>query len=128
MGTRHKRGVPSFFMNPQEYNALHILHVFSALLLVGTTFYACAGAPETRKKTLMWSGIASLLVLFTGFRMWQAIYHFSGGWAVVKLVCWLGISAFAGLAYKRRAKAGLWITLTLVLSAIALTMVYVRPF
>ena len=89
---------------------------------------ACAGAPETRKKALMWSGIASLLVLLTGIRMWQSLFNFSGGWVIVKIVCWLGLSAFVGLAYKRRAKAGLWITLTLVLSRLAVVMVYLKPF
>jgi hypothetical protein len=115
-------------MNLQELNTLHILHVFSAIALVGTTFYACAGAPETRKKLLMWSGIASLLVFLTGIRLWQGVFHFAGGWAYVKLVCWLGLSAFGGLAYRRREKAGLWIILTLVLTATALAMVYVKPF
>jgi len=115
-------------MNPAEYNALHIIHVFSAIALVATVFYACAGAPETRKKTLMLSGIASLLVLLTGVRLWQGLYNFTGGWAIVKVVCWLGLSAFGGIAYKRRAKVGLWITLSLVLSLLALAMVYVKPF
>jgi len=115
-------------MNPAEYNALHILHVLSVIVMGATVFYACAGAPETRKKTLMWSGVASVVALLTGIRMWQALYEFSGGWAIVKLVCWLGLSAFVGLAYKRRAKAGLWITLTLLLTAIAVVMVYTRPF
>jgi hypothetical protein len=115
-------------MNPQELNSLHILHVLSAMGLLGTTFYACAGAPETRKKVLMWSGIASLLVVLTGIRLWQGLYHFSGGWAWVKLVCWLGLSALGGIAYRRREKAGTWIILALALTAIALAMVYVRPF
>lgn len=115
-------------ISPHEYNALRILHVLSVIVLVGTVFYACAGAPETRKKVLMWSGIASLLALLTGFRLWQGVHQFAGGWAVVKLVCWLGLSAFAGLAYRRRAQAGLWLKLTLVLTATALAMVYVRPF
>ncbi|MFI5355996.1 MAG: hypothetical protein ACHQ4G_01535 [Opitutales bacterium] len=115
-------------MNPHELNALHIIHVFSAIVLIATTFYACAGAPETRKQVLMWGGVASLLVLFTGVRMWQAVYGFHGGWAIVKLVCWLGISAFAGLAYKRRAQAGLWIGLTLLLALTAVSMAFVRPF
>jgi hypothetical protein len=60
--------------------------------------------------------------------MAMGIYHGMPGWVWVKLVCWLGLSAFVGLAYKRRAKAGLWITLTLLLVAIALVMVYVKPF
>lgn len=115
-------------MNPPELNALHILHVLGAIGLVGATFYACAGAPETRKKTLMWGGIASLLVVLTGVRMWQGLYHFTGGWAVVKIFCWLGLSAFTGIAYRRREKAGLWIVLSITLAATALAMVYVKPF
>jgi hypothetical protein len=115
-------------MNPSELNALHIIHVAAVLVLVAATFYACAGAPETRKKVLMWSGIASLLLLLTGIRMWQGIYGFSGKWAIVKVVCWLGLSAFGGLAYRRREQAALWIVLSLVLSIAALVMVYVKPF
>ena len=115
-------------MNPAEYNALHIIHVFTVLGLVGTVFYACAAAPETRKRALMWSGIAALIAVLTGMRMAQAIYHTVPVWAWVKTVCWLAISAFVGFAYRRREKASLWIILTLVLAGIALVMVYVKPF
>ncbi|HWA85758.1 MAG TPA: hypothetical protein VG710_06020 [Opitutus sp.] len=114
-------------MNPGEYNALHVVHLLSLIGLAGTVFYACAGAPETRKRALMWGGIASLLVLLTGIRMAQGIYHGMPGWIWVKLVCWLGLSAFTGVAYRRRAKASLWIVLTLVFAAVALAMVYWQP-
>lgn len=116
--------------NPHELNGLVILHLFAVLALVGTVFYACAGAPETRKKTLMFSGIASLLVLLTGARMWMVLKptFAAQGWLVVKLVCWLGVSAFAGLAYRRREKAALWIGLALALALTAIAMVRVRPF
>jgi len=115
-------------MNPSELNTLHIVHVLSVLGLTGATFYAFAGAPESRKRVLMWSGIASLLVLLTGVRMWQAEYQFHGGWVVVKLFCWLGLSAIGGIAYKRRGATGLLLLITLALLATALAMVYVRPF
>jgi hypothetical protein len=115
-------------MNPHELNTLHILHVLSVLGLTGATFYAFAGAPESRKRVLMWSGIASLLVLLTGLRMWQALYGFHGAWVVVKLVCWLGLSAISGIAYRRRGATGLLVLVTLALLATALAMVYVRPF
>jgi hypothetical protein len=117
-------------INPHEINGLVILHLFAVLVLIGTTFYACAGAPETRKKVLMWSGIATLVVLLTGMRMWMVLKptFVQQGWLVVKLVCWLGISAFAGLGYRRREKAALWITLTLVLALTAIAMVRVKPF
>lgn len=115
-------------MNPQELNALRILHVFSAISLIASVFYACAAAPETRKRLLMWSGIVSLLVALTGIRMWQGMYQFQGVRPVVKIVCWLGLSALGGFAYRKREKAGQWILLALAFTAIALVMVYVRPF
>lgn len=115
-------------MSPQENNALHILHVFSAIGLVASVFYAAAAAPETKKSLMRWSGIISLIVVITGARMWQGLYQFQGVWPIVKIVCWLAVSAFAGIAYKRREKAGLWIMLSLAFAAIALVMVYIRPF
>jgi len=115
-------------MNAAELHSLHILHVLAVLVLVGTTFLACAAPAETRKRVLMWSGIASLVVLLTGFRLWQGLYGLAGIWAIVKMVCWLGLSAFAGVAYRRREKAKLWIGLTLVLALLALIMVYLKPF
>jgi hypothetical protein len=114
-------------MNPSELNALHIIHVLSVLGLTGATFYAFAGAPESRKRVLMWSGIASLLVLATGIRLWQVL-HIQGGWIWVKLICWLGLSAISGIAYRRRGATGLLMLITLALLATALAMVYVRPF
>jgi hypothetical protein len=113
-----------------ELNSLHILHVFGVLVLLGTVFYACAGAPETRKKLLMWSGIASLVVLLTGGRLWMVLKPTfqQQGWLVVKLVCWLGLSAFGGFAYRWRDRACLWLSLSLILTLVALVMVFVRPF
>jgi hypothetical protein len=115
-------------MNPHEYNALHILHVLSALVLIGFTFYAFAAPAASRKSVMIWTGISSLLILVTGIRMWQGIYAFAGGWAVVKIVAWLGLSALAGLGYRRREKAGALLWVALVLSAVSVVMVYIRPF
>ena len=96
-------------MNPHEYNALHVLHVLSALVLIGFTFYAFAAPAASRKAVMIWTGVSSLLIFLTGIRMWQGIYAFAGGWAVVKLVAWLALSALAGMGYRRREKAGLFI-------------------
>jgi hypothetical protein len=115
-------------MSPNEIISLLIVHVASALLLIGCTFYAFAGAPGTRKRILTWSGVASLLVLATGIRMWQGVYGFHGIWPIVKLVCWLGISAIAGLAYRKRDRVALLLVITLALAVTALVMVYVKPF
>ena len=115
-------------MSLPEIRALHIIHVFAAVGLVASLFYACAGEPGTRKKVMMWSGIASLLVLLTGIRMWQGIYNFKGGWVIVKLLCWLILSGLGGVAYRKRANTSSWIVLGLGAALIALVMVYTQPF
>ena len=116
-------------MTPQEFNALHILHVSGVLILLCFTFLAFAAAPETKRRVLMMAGLGSLLVLLTGIRMWQAQFTFVlAGWIVVKLVCWLAVSAFGGLAYRRREQAGLFAVLTLIFAVLAVVMVYLKPF
>jgi hypothetical protein len=116
-------------MNPSELAVLHILHVASALVLMGYTFYALAAPPETRKRTMIWTGSAALVMLLTGIRMWQTMYGFApAGWLVVKFLCWLGLSALAGIAYRKRSKAGVLAGIAIVLVVIAVTMVYVKPF
>lgn len=116
-------------MNPIENNVLHLLHVVGLLVLTAYTFFAFAGPQETRKRVLMITGIATLLVLLTGIRMWQGLFSFQLlGWVIVKLVCWLGLSALTGMAYRKRDKANVLMTVALVLVVVAVTMVYLKPF
>jgi hypothetical protein len=116
-------------MSPQEYVALHILHVASVLILFGFTFYAFAAPAESRKRVMIWTGVANLLILLTGVRMWQALYGFHPlGWIIIKLVGWLVLAAIAGLAYRRREQIGLWTWLTLIIGVVAVVLVYAQPF
>jgi uncharacterized membrane protein SirB2 len=114
-------------MNPVYY---YILHVFSLLVLTAQTFMAFANpAPENRKRTLMIAGIASLLMLISGFGLIAKIYqnHFAG-WMIVKMVCWFGLSGLAGIAYRRPQVRGTLSVVALSLLLIALVMVYGKPF
>lgn len=116
-------------MSPHENNALHLIHVLGVLVMAAYTFYAFAASLETRKRVLMITGIASLLVVLTGVRMWQGLFSFEMlGWVWVKIVCWLGLSALTGMAYRRREKAGALIGWTLTLATVAVAMVYLKPF
>lgn len=98
-------------MSPTFY---YFLHVTSILLLTAGTFYAFAAPAETRKRLLMLTGIASLLALIGGFgllaKVWSNQFHL---WVIIKLVCWLGLSALTGLAYRRRAQVGTWAALAI---------------
>ena len=117
-------------MNPKELALLHIFHLVAVLVMTGYTFFAFAGPADTRKRVLAITGIASLLVLLTGIRMWQGLFGFAAfGWIFVKLACWLGLSALTALAYRKRERANLLMVVTLVLLIVAVTMVsYVRLF
>jgi len=113
-------------MDPVYYK---ILHVFSLLVLTAWTFAAFANpAPETRRQTLIVAGIASLLMLISGFGMVAKLYdgHFAG-WMIVKLVCWLVFSALAGLAYRRPHLRGKFSLIGFSVLLVALVMVFMRP-
>jgi hypothetical protein len=117
-------------MSSTEYNVLHVVHVLAAIVLAGFTHQAFAApAPESRKRVLIWTGTASLLMLLTGVRMWQAIHGFAGlGWIVVKLLCWIGLAAMSGLAFRFRDRTRVLASVALLLTALAVAMVYLKPF
>lgn len=113
-------------MDPRFF---HIIHVLAAFVLVGLTFAAFANPlPQLRRKVLMASGISSLLVVIAGFGLAGLLKYGFPVWIVVKLVCWLGLSAIAGIAYRQPKKIPMLAGITLGLLVIALYMVYLRPF
>jgi len=116
-------------MGPTEINALHIVHVSAILVLIAFTFYAFAAPPETRKSVLSVTGLAFVVILLTGLRMWKGLYDFALlGWIIVKIVCAVGITGLVGLAYRRRAQTGLLMAAVLALAILAVLMVYTKPF
>src|SRR5215212_10051016 len=90
-------------MSPAFY---YILHVISVLALTGYTFYAFAAPAETRKRVMMFTGIASVVALVGGFGLQAKLGYGWPGWLIVKIICWLGLSALAGFGYRRRGAAG----------------------
>lgn len=112
-------------MSPTFY---HILHVVSVLVLTGYTFYAFAAPPETRKPVLIVTGLASLLVLVGGFGLQAKLAVGWPGWLIVKIGCWLGLSALAGIGFRQRGAAGTLGLVVIALAALAVVMVYLRPF
>lgn len=101
-----------------------ILHVGALFVLAGYTFYAFAAPPETRKKVMMITGIASLLAAVGGFGLQARLGLGWPVWLIVKIVCWFGLSALAGFGYRRRESAGGLAAFAIALILVALTMVY----
>jgi len=113
-------------MSPQIY---HVLHVLGLLLLAGFTFSAFAApTPDRRKKSAMLTGILSAVVLISGFGLQAKLGTGWPGWLIVKLVCFLVVAAMAGRVFKMPSAAGTMRMAAIVLFAVAVAMVYIRPF
>jgi hypothetical protein len=109
-------------------NVYHLLHVGGAILMTAYVFRAFAAPPETRKNNLAISGFLSLIVLVAGFGLLTKLDLEFPGWAIVKLGCWLGLSALGGLGYRMPALRGLLTLIAAALVVLAVYMVYYRPF
>lgn len=107
-----------------------LLHILSLIVLTAHTFMAFANpAPENRKRTMMITGIAALLLLGSGFGMLAITkIPFATGWVLVKLFCLIGLSALAGVAYRKPELRGALSLTALSLIAIAAVMVLFKPF
>jgi hypothetical protein len=109
-------------MSPIFY---YILHIGALFVLAGYTFYAFGAPAETRKRVMMITGIASVIALVGGFGLQAKLgYKFTEVWLIVKMVCWLGLSALAGFGYRRRGAAGTLALVAIALVLVALVMVY----
>jgi len=107
----------------------YLLHVAAGFVLVGLTFQACASpTPQTRSRVLMVGGIASLVMLVGGFGLLAKLELGFPGWVLLKLACWLVLSALAGFAFRRPAMAGGFRFLALVAVLAAVWAVYYKPF
>lgn len=101
------------------------LHIASALLLTGYTFAAFANPhPSKRKRTLIITGVLSLVMLVGGFGLKAVLYKDAGWplWLLLKIVCWLFLAAVSGIAFRRPGMGGLlaFLTALVVTAAVAL--------
>ena len=102
-----------------------ILHVVSMVFLTAFVFQAFANPdPKNKKKTLMITGILSVLMLVGGFGLLAVMKIGFTWWITIKLVCWLGLAGMAGMAYKKPEKICLFKAITIILVVIAIAMVY----
>lgn len=110
-------------MNPLLYS---LLHVFALFVLTAHTFMAFANpAPENRKRTMMITGAASLLVLISaGGLMAKMGYSWGSPWVIVKIVCWFLLTGLAGMVYRKPERRGALAAVALTLILISLVMVY----
>ena len=106
-----------------------LLHVISLLLLTAASFSALAApTPERRKKFLILTGVLSLTMLIGGFGLVARLQYGWPLWILVKVVCWVALSALAGLAFRKPESTGKLAMLGALVLAIGAFMVYKPPF
>lgn len=103
------------------------IHIVALAILTGYTFYAFVAPAETRKSVMMITGIAALIMLVSGVGLMHKMGYSWLGWVWVKLVCWLGLAAISGIAYRRRALMPKLKLAALALVALAVYMVVYKP-
>lgn len=118
----------TLFQKPMTPAFYHVLHIVSLIVLTGGIFYGFAGSPDTRKKVLLITGIASIVQLVSGVGLLHKLGYGFPAWAIVKLVCWLALSALAGIGYRQRGRAGLFMLIVVAIVAVAVSAVYYRAF
>lgn len=112
-------------MNPLIYSVAHVL---SGFVLVAFTFQAfIAPVPQNKRRLMMYTGIASLLMVVAGFGLQAKLNVGFPLWLLIKIACWLGLSALSGLAFRTPLMARMYSLIALVLIAIAVTCVYFKP-
>lgn len=110
-------------MSPVWY---HILHLIALFTLVGFTAGAIFSPLKERKRLfLAATGIASLVILISGFALSGKLGIGFPGWVLVKVACWLALSLGVSLVYRVSPKAAAVVTSFSVV--IAVFMVYLRP-
>ena len=112
-------------MNPLIYSVAHVL---SGFLLAAFTFQAfIAPHPQFRKRLMIYTGTASLLMLVAGFGLLAKLNTGFPLWVLIKLGCWLGVTLLSSLAFRTPMLARMYSILALALIAIAVYCVYFKP-
>ena len=112
-------------MNPLIYSVAHVL---AAFMLVAFSFQAfIAPHPQFKRRLMMYTGIASLLMLVAGFGLQAKLNTGFPLWLIIKIVCWFGVSVLSGLAFRSPALARIYSLVALCLIAIAVYCVYFKP-
>ena len=112
-----------------SFQLYQVVHVFSVIMLAGITFAALAAPqPENRRFMLMASGIVAVVALVSGFGLLGLGRFVFPGWVVVKLACWLGLSALVGLAFRRPGQGRTLTGIAVVAVLLAVWMVVTKPF
>jgi len=116
-------------MSYEFYKIIHLLGISLVVMALGgiLLFTINGGTKVTnsfRKGAMMTHGIGLLLVLVGGFGLLARLgIHSVPVWAAIKLVIWLLLGAFVGLAYKPNLARKVWVgvpALVVVAAALAI--------
>ena len=107
------------------------LHFTAIILMAAIAFQSYADPDESKKrKRMMLGGIAAFIAFVAGFGLLAKLELklLDHGWAIVKLVCLIGIAALSGAVYRSPSKGAIFSYITAVLVAVAVYCAVYKPF
>jgi hypothetical protein len=103
------------------------LHVGAMVLLTAFIFQTFANPdPKNKRRTGIITGILALVALIGGFGLLTVMKTGFPWWIIVKLVCWFGLVAISGLAYRKPERIPVLTAVAIVLVLTAVATVYFR--
>lgn len=104
-----------------------MLHVSSMVLMTAFLFQTFANPdPKNKKRTGMIIGILALLMLIGGFGLVAVMKVGFPWWVIVKLLCWFGLVAISGMAYRKPERIPQLMVVAITLILVAIGTVYFR--
>jgi hypothetical protein len=119
-------------MSYEFYKIIHLLGLSMVVMsLGGIMLFAINGGQKAsnsfRKGVMITHGVGLLFLLVAGFGMLARLQiHSFPGWVVGKLIVWLALGAFVGLAYKQKLARKLWVVVPLLV-VVAAALAIVKP-
>lgn len=111
------------------FKIFHLVSLFVLVALTGLCLSTVISPQlrEYRKQILMYSGIASLVVFLSGFGMLGMMKLGVPSWAIVKVLCWLALSAIGGIALRRPEKSRMLLSTAGAAALVAVIMAVSQP-
>lgn len=112
-----------------KFQIYFFLHIIGVLGMAGVSFFGLAHVVPERKRVLsILGGVLALVALVCGFGMLAVTGQGFPTWAVVKLLCWLGISALGPISFRKPALAPRLAAICAAMLAVAVAMAVFKPF
>lgn len=119
-------------MSMEFYKIMHLTGVFMVMVALGGLIAQVkakkSGEVADKKLFAITHGIGLLLALVGGFGLMARLSVPWDGWIILKMIFWVVLGGLTVLIKRKPGSASLWWTLVILIGAVAVYLVRMRPF